>query len=74
MALQIQNSLELEHTFIEPGPHSLAAELNLPDLAEGGEDLLEVLPIHVPCQPPDVDLGRGRGAAPSSSLSARLGP
>ena len=72
MWLLIQNSLE--RTFVEPWPHPLAAKLYLPDLAEGGEDFLEVLPIHVPGQPPDVDLGGGRGAAPSPGLSSRLGP
>ena len=72
IALGIKNSLE--RTFVEPWPHPLAAKLNLPDLAEGGEDLLEVLPVHVSGQPPDMDLGGGRGAAPSPGLSSRLGP
>ena len=61
-------------TFIQPGPHPLAAKLDVPDLAEGGEDLLEVLPVHVPGQAPDVNLGGGRGPAPGPALGSRLGP
>ena len=61
-------------TFVEPGPHPLAAKLDVPDLAEGGEDLLEVLPVHVPGQAPDVNLGGGRGPAPGPALGSRLGP
>ena len=61
-------------TFIKPGSHPLAAKLDVPDLAEGGEDLLEMLPVHVPGQAPDVDLAGGRGPAPGPALAPRLGP
>ena len=64
----------LELTFIEPWPHPFTTKLDLPDLAEGGEDLLEVLPVHVPGQAPDVDLSGGRGPAPSPAPGPRLGP
>ena len=67
---QYGKALIMDHalTFVEPGPHPLAAKLDVPDLAEGGEDLLEVLPVHVPGQAPDVNLGRGRGPAPGPAL------
>ena len=64
----------LERTFIEPWPHPFTTKLDLPDLAEGGEDLLEVLPVHVPGQAPDVDLRRGRGPAASPAPGPRLRP
>ena len=56
-------------TFVEPGPHPLAAELDVFDLAEGAEDLLQMFPVHVPRQPPDVDLGRGRSHTPLAASS-----
>ena len=56
-------------TFVEPWPHPLAAELDVLDLAEGAEDLLQVLPVHIPRQPPDVDLGRGRRHTPLAASS-----
>ena len=66
--------MDHELTFIEPGPHPLTAKLDVPDLAEGGEDLLEVLPVYVPGEAPDVDLGGGRGPAPGPTLGPGLGP
>ena len=47
-------------TFVEPGSHSLTPELNILDLAEGGEYLCEMLLVDIPGQSPNVNLGRWR--------------
>lgn len=66
--------LDIGKTFIQPGSHPLAAKLDVPDLAEGGEDLLEMLPVHVPGQAPNVNLAGGRGPAPGPALAPGLRP
>jgi len=58
--------LDISKSFIKPGPHPLAAKLNLLDLAECGENLLEVIFVDIPGEPPNVDLGwlGGGGSLP----------
>ena len=63
-------------TFIEPRSHPLTPELNFLDLAEGGENLREMLLVDVPCQSPDVNLAwwrRRRFLPPTRPAPGSLG-
>ena len=63
-------------TFVEPRSHPLTPELNFLDLAEGGENLREMLLVDVPCQSPDVNLAwwrRRRFLPPTRPAPGSLG-
>jgi len=48
--------LDVGEPLVQPGSLALAPELDLFDLAESGKDLLKMIFVHVPGQPPNVDL------------------
>jgi len=55
--------LNVGEALVQPRTLSLASKLNLFDLSKGGKNLLQMILVHVPCQPPNVDLCRlGRRA------------
>jgi len=56
--------LNIGKALVQPGTLALAAKLNLFDLSKCGKNLLQMILVHVPCQPPNVDLCRLRRWAP----------
>lgn len=48
--------LDVGEPLVQPGALPLATELDLFDLAESGKNFLKMIFVHVPGQPPNVDL------------------
>jgi len=72
--------LNVGKALVQPRTLALATKLNLFDLSKGGENLLQVILVHIPGQPPNVDLRRLRRWAslppptPAPLPLPRLGP
>lgn len=72
--------LDVGEALVQPGTLALAAKLYLFDLSKCGKNLLQMILVHVPRQPPNVDLCRLRRWAslpaptPAPLPLPRLGP
>jgi len=66
-SVSVRLVLNVGEALVQPRTLPLAAKLNLFDLSKGGKNLLQMILVHVPRQPPNVDLCRLRRWAPLPS-------